>query len=197
MELLVSVMLIALITLFMYGAIASSKLTNRTLSKHARAENNRTMIYSLLYRDLIEAVDVEALPTQNRRFTVVKLQTRNSLYDIAAPYVVWYVHAQTRELIRLESAQKIALPVSYEQKVFIHADVFAKEVEDFNLYTAAFGNDTNASSSAGASSSAQSLSSEEEAQRRVVREGRRKRPDRMLLYLNAPSLPHLLLDIAI
>jgi len=198
MELLVSVVLIALITLFMYGAIASSKQTGRTLSRHSDVEQNRTMLYALFYRDLIEAMSVEALPTQNRRFTVVQLQTRNTLYDIAAPYVTWYVHAQTHDLIRLESARPIPLPVSYEQKVFIHADRFATQAEDFNLYTATDDNATAAGKSAASSAASESLSSEEERQQKeAAKRTKDARPGRMLLYLNTKQIPHLLLDIAI
>jgi prepilin-type N-terminal cleavage/methylation domain-containing protein len=147
MEMLVSVVILVLITLFMYGAIASSKLTGRTLARHTDMEQNRTKLYELFYRDIIEALTVNPLPTQNRRFTVLELQTRNSLYDIAAPHVLWYVNAQSRDLVRLESSRKISLPVSYEQKVFVHADVFASDVEDFSVYAAAVSNDTNGSDS--------------------------------------------------
>lgn len=136
MEMLVSVVLIVLITLFMYGAIAGSRQTTQTLSRHAGAENNRTLRYELLYRDILEALSVKPLKTKNRRFTIIKLQTRNSLYDIAAPHVIWYVNAQSHRLVRLESAQPIALPISYEREYAVHADAFADAVTDFNLYTA-------------------------------------------------------------
>jgi prepilin-type N-terminal cleavage/methylation domain-containing protein len=145
MEMLVSIVILVLITLFMYGAIASSKLTGRTLSRHTDMEHNRTKLYELFYRDIIEALTVNPLPTQNRRFTMLELQTRNSLYDIAAPHVLWYVNAQSRALVRLESARKISLPLSYEQKVFVHGDVFASGVDDFNIYAAAINGDSNGS----------------------------------------------------
>ncbi len=200
MELLVSVILIALITLFMYGAIAASKQTGRTLDRHANTEQNRTLLYTLLYRDLIEALSVQPLPTQNRRFTVVQLQTRNTLYDIAAPYVTWYVNARTQELIRLESARKIGLPVPYEQKMLIHADRFAAGVSDFNLYTAT-GTEDNTSQRAvsSAASSSESLSSEEDRDRRRERRQAEagRMPGHMFLYLNTEKMPRILLELAL
>ena len=200
MELLVSVVLIALITLFMYGAIASSKTTGKTLSRHGSMEHNRTLLYELFYRDLLEALWVKPLPTQNKRFTVVQMQTRNSLYDIAAPRVTYYVNAQSKQLIRLESSREIRLPVGYDDGPYIHADIMAGEVKDFNLYTAtdSDGNGTVAASSPSSSSSSESLSSDEDhfaAKKNDKNED--TLPGHMFLYLDTAKLPHLLLEIAI
>ncbi len=196
MELLVSVVLIGLITLYMYGAIASSRQTSKTLSRHALSEQNRTMLYTLFYRDLIEALHVKARSTKNEHFTVVQLQTRNSLYDIAAPHVTWYVNAQTHDLIRLESAQPIGLPVSYERKNFIHADVFAQDVTDFNLYTAEDANQSVQRPSSGASSS-ESLSSEEDTRRGSGRKTEGKDAANLFfLFLKDNRHQPILLEIA-
>jgi prepilin-type N-terminal cleavage/methylation domain-containing protein len=134
MELLVSVALLAIITVFMYGAIASSKLSNEVLGRHSGKEHNRTMIFNLLYRDIFESLYVEATPTKEKHFTLVQMQTFNSIYDINAPYVTYYVDSQTDSLMRLEAARKIELPVKYEDRYAIHADVIMTKVSDFNIY---------------------------------------------------------------
>lgn len=189
MEMLVSVVLIVLITLFMYGAIASSRLTSRTLSEHATLENNRTQIYELLYRDIMEALWVKPQATKDSRFTVVQMQTRNSLYDIAAPHVAWYVNAQSRELIRLESAQTIDFPVSYEQKVFIHADVFAKEVQDFNLMTASNEKEEVQQTSLESNTTVDTNGTGQTAPSEHF--------EHFLLYLNTAKMPPMLLELAL
>ncbi len=135
MELLVSVALLTLIVLFMYGAIGSSKLANKTLKKHSIQEQNRTMVFNLLYRDLFESISVEVLPTQNKHFTLLHLQTNNTLHQVAAPYVSYYVDSQTKKLIRLEAAKKINLPIRYEDRYRVYADIIISDVSDFNLYT--------------------------------------------------------------
>ncbi len=197
MELLVSVVLIGLITLYMYGAIASSRQTSKTLSRHALSEQNRTMLYTLFYRDLIEALRVKARSTKNKHFTVVQLQTRNSLYDIAAPHVTWYVNAQTHDLIRLESAQPIELPVNYERKHFIHADIFARDVTDFNLYTAMNESNSSVRAASSSASSIASLSSEEDAHRDNVRKQDAKDLSNLLfLFLKDSRHQPILLEIA-
>lgn len=200
MELLVSVVLIALITLFMYGAIASSKTTARTLEKHGSAEQNRTLLYELFYRDIMESLWIEPEQAQKRRFTVVAMQTRNSLYHIAAPHVVYYVNAQTNALVRLESARAISLPVSYEQKNYIFADELVQNVEDFNLYTA--GTEANATSVGSLSTGSELLSTQEEEQEenatvQASETTSTQTVRRYLLYLNSKSAPIMLLDLSI
>lgn len=191
MELLVSVVLIALITLFMYGAIASSKTTAYTLKKHSVQEHNRTLLYELFYRDIMESLWIRPEQALKRRFTVVQMQTRNSLYDIAAPHVLYYVRAETKTLIRLESARTISMPVNYESKNYIFADELAKNVDDFNLYAnAAEGNTT-----------AVPVSGDDE---RAPAEVNTTKPQsspamvkRYLLYLNSKAIPYMLLDLTI
>jgi len=134
MELMISVVLIALITLFMYAAIGTTKRSNDTLKRHSQNEHNRTMIYDLLYRDLFQAISIETIQPVNKHYTVVQLQTINTIYDLIYPYVTYYVHNEKKRLIRLESARKINLPLSYDAKIGTYANVLISDVEDFNLY---------------------------------------------------------------
>jgi len=136
MELLISVVLVALLALFLYGALGGSRATNLTMKTHADAEAERLKQYALLYRDCVESYTFAASPTNDKHYQFLQMQTQNSLYDIAAPYVTYYVHAETLKLIRLESALPINLPVSYDDRMHIHADVIATDVTDFNIYTA-------------------------------------------------------------
>jgi hypothetical protein len=134
MELMVSIVLIVLIVLFLYGAIGSMKFSNQTFAKHDQQENNRTKIFELLYKDMIQSVSSRATPTKDKKFTFIELQTKNSLHEIAMPYVTYFVHAQSDSLIRLEAAKKIVLPISYEDRFAIHADTILNDVSAFNIY---------------------------------------------------------------
>ncbi len=135
MELMVSIVLIVLITMFLYNAIASMKISNKTLAYHDKSEDNRTKIFELFYRDIIESISLKSLPTKDKHYNVIELQTHNSLHQIAMPYVTYYVSRDKDSLIRLEAAKEILLPVKYEDKFAIHADLLISEVTDFNLYT--------------------------------------------------------------
>ncbi len=143
MELMVSVVLIVLIVLFMYGAVASSKLSNDRLIFHDTIEANRTKIFTLLYNDLMQSQSFQTEATDNRHYTLVKMQTLNSLYQIILPHIVYFVNTRSNQLIRLESARPIELPIKYDDQQAIHADVILKDMNDFNIYRA--GSDINTS----------------------------------------------------
>jgi type II secretory pathway component PulJ len=134
MELMISIVLIVLITLFLFGAIASSKLSNDSLLKHSKVELERMELFELLYRDVFEAVTINPKESKDKHFTIVSMQTKNSLYDIATPYVTYYVNSKSKRLTRLESAREIKLPITYENENFVMVDQFLKEVTAFNLY---------------------------------------------------------------
>jgi len=136
MELMVSIVLIVLISLFLFGAIASSKLSNDTLIKHTAKEQLRSDLFELFYRDILEARSIQTIETKERTFTVLQLQTANSLYEIAVPYVTYFVHSRTNILTRLESARKINLPIAYEDENFVMADTLLSDVKAFNVYAA-------------------------------------------------------------
>ncbi len=136
MELMISVVLIVLIVLFMYGAVASSKLSNDRLLFHDTIEANRTKIFTLLYNDVVQSQGLQVESTDNRRYTLVKMQTLNTLYQITLPHVVYFVNPRTEQLIRLEAARPIELPIKYDDKQAIHADIILKDINAFNIYSA-------------------------------------------------------------
>ena len=135
MELLISVVLIALISMYLYASLGRTRASNKTLQTHTAVQEHRLKIFELFYRDLVESYDVSVQDTKNDRYHLLKLETGNSLYDIAAPYVIYYVRTDTLQLIRLESAEPILLPVrDDESRNRIHADLIDENVTDFNLY---------------------------------------------------------------
>lgn len=196
MEMLVSVVLLVLITLFMYSAIAGSNMTAKTLQKHSASDQNRTLLYALLFRDCVEALWVRPMAMPNKHFTVLQMQTRNTLYDIAAPYVTYYVNGQSKALIRLESATRIRLPVSYEQKPLIHADVLGADVTSFNVYAAALSDtnttDGNASAAGGGAVGGGAAAADQNGS-----EPAQQLYNRFLIYLDSMHLQNMVLEIAL
>ncbi len=140
MELMVSIVLIVLITLFLFGAIASSKLSNDTLLKHSNIEIQRMELFELLYRDIMEAIAIKPSDSKNKHFNIIEMQTQNSLYGIVAPHVTYYVNSKTNVLTRLESAREIILPIKYEDENFVRISELLKEVTAFNFYGRSKGN---------------------------------------------------------
>lgn len=183
MEMLVSVMLITLIVLFMYNAIGSMKLSNEGLKRHAKNEQRRDELYRLLYQDILRAADIEIIPTKNKKFTLLKLQTDNTLYQIARPHVLYYVHSRDQKLIRLESAHEIILPVTFESENGIYADTVINQVESFTVMASQ--QNVEDSNSSDTNATDQNRTSEIPL-------------SRYLLYINAKTLPTpMLFEIAI
>ncbi|MEA1918826.1 MAG: prepilin-type N-terminal cleavage/methylation domain-containing protein [Campylobacterota bacterium] len=135
MELMISVVLIVLIVLFMYGAVASSKLSNERILFHDTIEANRTKIFRLLYNDFLQSQNLVSEEGEKRNYNIVRMQTHNTLHQIPMPYVVYFVHSRTNALTRLEAARPIELPIKYDNQQSIHADIILKDVSDFNIYT--------------------------------------------------------------
>ena len=135
MELLISVVLIALIAMYLYASLGRTRASNSTLRTHTEAQEQRLKTYELLYRDFMESYRVETMDSKSKRYQILKMRTGNSLYDIAAPYVIYFVRTDTRQLIRLESAEPITLPVrDDDQRNRLHADLIEEKVTDMNYY---------------------------------------------------------------
>lgn len=134
MEMMISVVLIVIISLFLTQGITTLQHSNRSLKAHDDVEATRDRLFSLLYYDLLEAYSVTILPTKERRYQVIQMQTGHSIHQIIHPYVTYYVKSDTLALIRLESAYPIKLPIAYELQQQLKADLIVEEVSDFNLY---------------------------------------------------------------
>ncbi len=145
MEMMISVVLIVIISLFLTEGITTLQRSNLSLKKHDDVEQNRFKVFNTLYTDLLSAKDLKVLPTKERRFHVIMMQTRNSFYNIAYPYVMYFVNADSLMLTRLESAYPITLPISYETRFGYKANAVLAEVSDFNLYLSAPSRDVNSS----------------------------------------------------
>ncbi len=135
MELMISVVLIALISMYLYSALGHTRENSILLRTHTQEQEQRQKLYALFYRDLLESYSLDVKRTGDRHFNIVTLRTGNSLYDIAAPYVMYYVQTSSRKLVRLESAKPIKLPVREPQRYTVHADLIAQNISDFNLYS--------------------------------------------------------------
>jgi hypothetical protein len=135
MELMVSVVLIVLIVLYMYGAVASNKLANERLTHHDAKEANRTQIFNILHDDLLQSISLQTEEGDKKNYTIVRMQTKNTFHEIAMPHVLYFVNPRTEQLIRLEATRSIELPIKYDDQYAIHADLLLNDVTDFNLYT--------------------------------------------------------------
>ncbi|MHC3995154.1 type II secretion system protein [Thiomicrolovo sp. ZZH C-3] len=196
MELLISVVLIAMLALFLYGALGGSRASNQTMKAHADAETRRLKQFTLLYRDCVESYAFGVLSTNDKHYQVLQLQTKNSLYGIAAPYVTYFVHAETLQLVRLEAAFPITLPVPYDDRERIHVNVIESDVTDFNIYTGKGNETADANATAATGDTAPVAATGTEASTTVLKGGERTINSHLLYLKTKGTQQPLLMELA-
>ncbi len=135
MEMMVSVVLIVMITLFLSEAVTSLRFSNVKLRDHDAVDENRSKLMQMMYKDFFVADTIEVIETENKRYDVVQLSGANSYYEMPYVYVLYYVKKEGQVLVRLESPKKITLPVPYEDRFRIKSDILLENVSDFSVAT--------------------------------------------------------------
>lgn len=130
-EILVAVVLLGLISMFISSTILQTKKNNRLFEKQTKKELRLEVVADTLYKDISESVSI-SVDTQNR-YSTLHVKSKNSLYGIFEPYVVWFVLKQDNTLVRLESARQIKLPIKQEEKKYIFVDIVTKNCTDFSI----------------------------------------------------------------
>lgn len=134
-ELVISIALFGLITVFMFGTIDELRKQQNFYQKKERSIGRQNTVLSLLRTDLYRPVSLTLTPTQSKDFDLLFITGSNhSLYGIDRPYVVWVVFKADHALVRLESAVPITLPLRPEALYLTHSDTIQTQTELFRLY---------------------------------------------------------------
>lgn len=85
----------------------------------------------ILYDDIYysESLSVSGL----KKYSILYVKSKNSIYDIDEPYIVWLVLKNKNRLIRIESAKKITLPIKDDMQKFAFIDEGIKNCEHFTV----------------------------------------------------------------
>ena len=102
-ELIISVVLLGIIITFLYSTVSTLQQTNKIFSKNEKVLNQKEKVIELLYDDLFGAND---LKLSGFDYSLASMQTTNSIYNIANPYVTWLVSKENNTLLRFESIKK-------------------------------------------------------------------------------------------
>ena len=135
-ELMISIVLTVIVVFFLYKALNMQEQANVSLQKKKDLLNESNEFFSLIYRDFKEANESSIINTFNKDYNILSFKTKNSLHDIPFSYVLYYVNAKDKTLVRLESASPIHLPLTPEKVAFVFADVLMKEVKKFRIFPA-------------------------------------------------------------
>jgi prepilin-type N-terminal cleavage/methylation domain-containing protein len=134
-EVVVSVVLLALMITYLYNALGVLQNSNSSLLSKGKQLDTRDFFFGLLYKDLFEASSTTITSTQSKDFDILKLKTSNSLHNISAPNITYIVVKEDKKLIRIESPYTFALPIPIESTYMMYADEVATNVEFFKIYS--------------------------------------------------------------
>jgi len=130
-EILVSIVLLALISIFVSSTIYQTKNNNKLFKKEVYKSTKKEIFLDTLYKDILLSSDLNI--SDNKKYTVIQLLSNNSVYDISHPYITWFVLKQNNSIARLESAKKIVMPISKNMQKFVYMDIVQKNCQYFQL----------------------------------------------------------------
>ncbi|ACM92801.1 prokaryotic N-terminal methylation motif domain protein [Nautilia profundicola AmH] len=128
-EVLISITILSILFLALSNVISSLSKASDYLEKKYSFENNKYLFLKILYYDILNADDINI--TQYKNYTIIKMQTSNSLYFIPKPYVMWYVSKRNNTLVRYESPKNIDI---LEDNSNYYLDKFIQNVKIFKIY---------------------------------------------------------------
>lgn len=130
-EVLVSIVLLVIISLFVSSTIQQTRSNNHIFAKELKNKQRVEILSSMIYMDLFEASKINI--KNFKRYSVLSLKSKNSIYSISNPYIIWLVLKDKNSLIRFESAKKITLPIPKEDMNRIFADLTIIKCDNFTI----------------------------------------------------------------
>jgi prepilin-type N-terminal cleavage/methylation domain-containing protein len=130
-EVLISIVLLGLITIFVSSIIQQTKKTDSLFAKKVKKDENTEAIYRMLYRDIFQSKKI--ILSTFSTYSVLKIETKNSVYNIDNPYVIWLVLKKHHTLIRLETSKNINVPIEEKYERYVFADKLIEQVEHFSI----------------------------------------------------------------
>ncbi len=127
-EVLISVTILSILFLAMSNVIGNLKISKNVIANRFEKNKKQEIFIKVLYSDILNAQSLQILNTQNKDYIRLLLRTKNSLYNLIEPYVLWYVSKNENSLIRAESWMQIKDGSIY------YADKFMQNVKKFKIF---------------------------------------------------------------
>jgi len=132
-EVLVSITILSIIVVVMSQVISSVRISKDILQTTYKQSQQYDLAVKLLYNDIVNAGYINIV-NDNKNYSILEIRTKNSIYNIPYPYVLYYVSKKNNTLIRLSSAHPISIPVTYEFENFYILPLLNK-VKIFKIYS--------------------------------------------------------------
>jgi hypothetical protein len=111
------------------GVVKNMNISKNMLQNTLNNEHYKKLALKVLYYDILNAKYINL--SQRGDYTVVYMQTTDSLHNMPAPYVVWYVSKTGNTLMRMEMPKKVTF-LSNARNYYL--DKFAQNVKIFKIY---------------------------------------------------------------
>lgn len=133
-EVMISIVIIGLITSYLYGTLGQVKKSNSLLYERDVKTRDRAFFLSLFNRDTLESTSSKITSSIKGESSVLHLQTKNSLYNSHYVYVKWFLHEDLKTVIRAESVKDFQLPVKEERLHWVRFDTALENIEVFRIF---------------------------------------------------------------
>ena len=130
-EIIVSIVLLGLIGLFVTSTIFQTKKNNKFFEKKIKDAGKVEILSTILYRDLLESTNLHI--KNYKRYSIIAFRSKNTIYAIDNPYIVWLVLKKKNTLTRLESSRPIHLPISEDEEKYIFMDTMQEKCLFFQV----------------------------------------------------------------
>lgn len=132
-EMIVSVLLMSILFLYLYGSINNVKKTNEPYMKRSSELEKENKIFNLLTDDFLLAskISVQEFP----KYDIVTFNSTNSLYQMQNPVITYVVSKNEKALLRIESFKKFPINEKLNIEDIIYTDLLVKNTLSFNVST--------------------------------------------------------------
>ena len=132
-EVLISIVLLAIIFTYLYGTINSLKQQNNPYLAKSELIKREQKIFKLINLDIIHMIGKPTI-SYAQNYDTIQFKTKNSIYQIIEPNVAYFVSKKDNSLIRVESLKKFDFSSKTElSKIFIYGDIISKDCISFKV----------------------------------------------------------------
>lgn len=133
-EVMLSIVIIGLISSYLYGTLGQIQLSNSLLADRDRKLKEREEFLSLLHKDILQSNLTSISNSQKGDNHILNLRSKNSLYSSHYVYIKWFLHEELKTVIRAESTKDFQMPVRDERLHWVQFDEVTENIEVFKLF---------------------------------------------------------------
>ena len=132
-ELIISIILIALIVGYLFQTLKVLDSSNKSLKTHSQTRQYIRKIKKIFILDIMQATKIKLRRTKNKNFDFLELEsTNNSLHNLSMPKVTYFI-TNKHSLIRVEGFN-YQLPLNSDTLYKVKFDEVIKDVKLFKIY---------------------------------------------------------------